>query len=157
MILGGSRKCSPRGAGFTGTTSESPLRLPLWSPSGNSEYFVNEAHNFILHWPLRIMSSPHTLLVPGTPKPPLSSLGAAAVSPALGRAPAFSEGTPHTPHPPAHFPPLPVPTPDTLQAHPAPSHQGPQSSDCAWYRASSQRTRAEPVSEGHKAAVSSRT
>ena len=104
MMLGGDRKCSPRGAGFTSTTSESPLRLPLWSPSGNSEYFVNEAHNFILYWPLRITSSPHTLLVPGTPKSPLSSLGAAAVSPALGWAPAFSEGIPHTPHPPAHFP-----------------------------------------------------
>ena len=100
VMLGGGCKCSPRGAGLTGTTSESPLRLPLWSPSGNPEYFVNEAHIFILHWPMRIMSSPHTLLPLSSPPGPRNTRaasffpGAMAVSPALGRAPAFSEGTP---------------------------------------------------------------
>lgn len=70
VMLGGGRTCSPRGAGFTGTTSEFPLLPPLWSPSGNSEYFVNEAHVFILHWPLQITSNPHILLPLSSPLGP---------------------------------------------------------------------------------------
>ena len=163
VMLGGSCKCSPRGAGFTGTTSESPLRLPLWSLSGNPEYLVNETHIFILHWPLRIMSCPHTLLLLSSPPGPRNTRAASffprgrGCFPSSWLGPGLLREDPPTPHPPAHFPPPPVPAPETLQAHPAPSHQGPQSSDGAWDRASSQCTRAEPVSEGRKAAVSSRT
>lgn len=70
VMLGGGSKCSPRGTGFTGTTSEFPLLPPLWSPSGNSECFMNEAHVFILHWLLQITSNPHILLPLSSPPGP---------------------------------------------------------------------------------------
>ena len=103
VMLGGGSKCSPRGTGFTGTTSEFPLLPPLWSPSGNSEYFVNEAHVFILHWPLQITSNPHILLPLSSPPGPGNTRAASFFPggpgsfPSSGPGLCLLRGTPHTP------------------------------------------------------------
>lgn len=132
-----------------GLASQAPRRSPLASSSvkiRHLEILMHEqkAHNFILHTgPTNHVQSSHPL-VPGTPKCLFLPLGAAAVSPALGRAPAF-RGGPHPP-PPAHFPPLLSP-PDTLRLTPAPITPGSaEFQTVPGTERALQRTRAEPVS-----------